>query len=54
MVATFVMPIQLMHVIGFIHEHQRDDRDGYVKILYQNVIEGKCDLSVWPAYRLSM
>ncbi|KAH7720304.1 Protein NAS-1 [Aphelenchoides avenae] len=31
---------ELMHVIGFIHEHQRDDRDGYVKILYQNVIEG--------------
>jgi astacin len=31
---------ELMHVIGFIHEHQRDDRDGFVKIVWDNVIEG--------------
>ncbi|CAI4228955.1 unnamed protein product [Auanema sp. JU1783] len=31
---------ELMHVIGFIHEHQRDDRDGYVSIVWQNVIQG--------------
>uniref|UniRef100_A0A1I7V522 Metalloendopeptidase n=1 Tax=Caenorhabditis tropicalis TaxID=1561998 RepID=A0A1I7V522_9PELO len=31
---------ELMHVIGFIHEHQREDRDSYVSILYQNVIQG--------------
>ena len=29
-----------MHVVGFIHEHQRDDRDGYVKIVWNNIIPG--------------
>uniref|UniRef100_A0A7E5A1E9 Metalloendopeptidase n=1 Tax=Panagrellus redivivus TaxID=6233 RepID=A0A7E5A1E9_PANRE len=31
---------ELMHVIGFIHEHQRDDRDGFVRIVWENVING--------------
>ncbi|VDN02044.1 unnamed protein product [Thelazia callipaeda] len=31
---------ELMHVIGFIHEHQRDDRDYFVNILWQNVVPG--------------
>uniref|UniRef100_A0A1I7XT58 Metalloendopeptidase n=1 Tax=Heterorhabditis bacteriophora TaxID=37862 RepID=A0A1I7XT58_HETBA len=31
---------ELMHVIGFIHEHQRDDRDNFVRIVWQNVIPG--------------
>uniref|UniRef100_A0A915CRI8 Metalloendopeptidase n=1 Tax=Ditylenchus dipsaci TaxID=166011 RepID=A0A915CRI8_9BILA len=31
---------EFMHVIGFIHEHQREDRDGFVKIVWENIIEG--------------
>lgn len=32
---------ELMHVIGFIHEHQRNDRDYFVNILWQNIIPGE-------------
>ncbi|BFZ06665.1 hypothetical protein BsWGS_09703 [Bradybaena similaris] len=28
---------ELGHVIGLIHEHQRHDRDKYVKVIYENV-----------------
>ncbi|VDD89466.1 unnamed protein product [Enterobius vermicularis] len=31
---------EFMHVIGFIHEHQREDRDGFVNIIWRNVIPG--------------
>uniref|UniRef100_A0AC35U0N8 Metalloendopeptidase n=1 Tax=Rhabditophanes sp. KR3021 TaxID=114890 RepID=A0AC35U0N8_9BILA len=31
---------ELMHVIGFIHEHQRSDRDNFIRISYQNIIKG--------------
>ena len=31
---------EFMHVVWFIHEHQRDDRDGYVKIVWNNIIPG--------------
>uniref|UniRef100_A0A914LHH9 Metalloendopeptidase n=1 Tax=Meloidogyne incognita TaxID=6306 RepID=A0A914LHH9_MELIC len=31
---------EFMHVIGFIHEHQREDRDGFVRIMWENVIDG--------------
>lgn len=28
-----------MHVLGFLHQHTRPDRDLYVEVLYENVIQ---------------
>ncbi|XP_052565980.1 astacin-like metalloprotease toxin 2 [Culex pipiens pallens] len=30
---------ELMHVLGFLHQHTRPDRDLYVEVLYENVIQ---------------
>lgn len=32
---------EIMHALGFYHEHSRPDRDAYVTILLQNVKEGE-------------
>ena len=31
----------MMHAMGFFHEHQRKDRNQYVKVNYANIQSGK-------------
>uniref|UniRef100_A0A914Y5F9 Metalloendopeptidase n=1 Tax=Panagrolaimus superbus TaxID=310955 RepID=A0A914Y5F9_9BILA len=40
-VYDFIIIHEVMHVLGLEHEHQRPDRDKYIKIQYQNVESDK-------------
>ena len=35
---------EMMHALGFYHEHTRPDRDRYIKIEEENVKKGNCTI----------
>jgi len=34
---------ELLHTLGFHHEHNRSDRDNHVQIIFKNIIPGTSD-----------
>lgn len=40
-IADYIIWHEIMHAIGFEHEHQRPDRDNFIKVEYSNVIPGQ-------------
>ncbi|KAK6746932.1 hypothetical protein RB195_000277 [Necator americanus] len=40
-VADYIVWHEMMHAIGFEHEHQRPDRDNFIRVVYNNVQPGQ-------------
>jgi len=47
---TGIVVHELMHVLGFYHEHTRPDRDQFVIIHYDNIKPGKLAQSFYYSY----
>ena len=43
-VRAFKVAHEVMHALGFWHEHQRPDRDGHIEILENNIFSAVRDL----------
>ena len=42
---------ELLHTLGFYHEHQREDSDDYINIIWENVLDSsKCYLLGYCVY----
>jgi hypothetical protein len=35
---------EIMHILGFSHEHVREDRDQYITVMWDNIKPGKISL----------
>lgn len=40
-IAEYIIWHEVMHAIGFEHEHQRPDRDKFIRVEYSNVQPGQ-------------